>query len=241
MQTIRVWDLPIRLFHWLLVLAIIGLFVTANLGGNWMEWHQRLGYFVLGLVLFRLVWGFAGSFHARFANFLRGPKVVFAYMKALFRKEAQGETSSQLLYQPHHQPHYVGHNPMGAWSVIVILLAVGFQAISGLFADDEIASSGPYATLVSKEVSDFLTKLHKLNSDLLLVLIGIHIGAILFYVFVKKDQLIKPMFTGEKPITSEQFDGKIAESHRPYWIFWLTALVVAAFTYIVVTKKMISG
>ena len=110
---IQVWDLPIRLFHWLLVLAVIGLFVTGKLGGNWMEWHKRLGYFVLGLVIFRILWGVFGSFHARFVNFVRSPMTVWNYMKALGRKESL---------------HYLGHNPMGAFSVIAMLAIFGFSS-----------------------------------------------------------------------------------------------------------------
>ncbi len=211
---IRVWDIPIRLFHWLLVLAVIGLFVSGKLGGNWMEWHQRLGAFVLGLILFRLVWGFTGSFHARFVNFVRGPATAWAYLRAMIRKDPTADL-----------PAYSGHNPLGALSVVAMLLVIGFQAVSGLFADDDILSSGPYAASVSKEVSDWLTKLHKLNSDLILILIGVHISAILFYVLVKKENLLKAMFTGKKSKPDGALDA--AETGGRYWSSWLLALLVA--------------
>jgi cytochrome b len=218
---IQVWDLPIRLFHWLLVLAVIGLFVTGKLGGNWMEWHQRLGYFVLGLVIFRILWGIFGSFHARFVNFVRSPMTVWNYMKALGRKES---------------PHYLGHNPMGAFSVIAMLAILGFQALSGLFADDDILLRGPYAASVSKDISDLLTKLHKWNSDLILILIGVHLLAIAFYFFVKKDNLVKPMITGEKSNIDGQFEAKMPEKARPYWLSWFIAILTVLIVVLVVNK-----
>ncbi len=222
---IRVWDIPVRLFHWLLVLAVIGLFVTGKLGGNWMEYHQKLGAFVLGLVIFRVIWGVLGGFHARFVNFVRGPSIVLAYMKQLVGK-GDGNTL----------PTYLGHNPMGALSVLGLLLVLGFQAVSGLFADDDILSSGPYAASVAKGVSDLLTKLHKLNSDLILILAGVHIAAIAFYFFVKKENLVKAMFTGRKPNTDGVFGAEMAETGRPAWMSWLVAAFSAGVAYAVFIK-----
>ncbi len=221
MKTVRVWDVPIRLFHWLLVLAIIGLFTTGKLGGNWMQWHERIGYFVLGLILFRILWGVVGSRHARFSNFVRGPKTIFGYMKAFTKKDA---------------PHYLGHNPMGALSVVAILLVVGFQAVSGLFADDDIMLRGPYAAAVGTDWSSLITKLHKWNSDLILILIGLHVAAILYYVLVKKDALIKPMFTGEKPNIGGQFEANTPEISRPYWVLMIVLLFVATVVYLVTNR-----
>ena len=221
MKFVRVWDVPIRLFHWLLVVAIIGLFTTGKLGGNWMQWHERIGYFVLGLILFRVIWGVVGSTHARFSNFVRGPKTIFGYMKVFTKKDA---------------PHYLWHNPMGALSVVAILLVVGFQAVSGLFADDDIMLKGPYAAAVGSDWSSLFTKLHKWNSDLILILTGIHIAAILYYVRVKKDTLIKPMFTGKKPSIDGQIGANVPENARPYWVFVIVLLLVAAVVYAVVNR-----
>jgi cytochrome b len=218
---VRVWDWPVRLFHWLLVIAIIGLFVTGKVGGNWMEWHEKIGYFVLGLILFRVVWGFVGTYHARFVNFVRGPKTIIAYTKSLFKKDS---------------PRHLGHNPMGAISVLAFLLVVGFQAISGLFADDDIMLRGPYASMVGSEWSGFITKLHKWNSDLILILIGIHIAAILFYMFVKKDNLIKAMFTGKKSSADGQFRAEVAEKPRRIWLSWFIAVTVGMLVYLVASR-----
>jgi cytochrome b len=221
---VRVWDIPVRVFHWSLVICILGLFITAQLGGNWMEWHKKLGFVVLGLVSFRIVWGFAGSYHARFVNFVRGPQTVMAYFKGLLKNEA---------------PHFLGHNPMGALSVVALLASLLFQAVTGLFSNDDILLEGPYAGAVSKATSDFLTKLHHLNSDLLLILIGVHLAAIAFYFFKKKENLVKAMVTGEKESNSSNgghLEAQMAETPRPVWSFWIIAALVTAIVYAVVTK-----
>ena len=208
----RVWDWPVRLFHWLLVLAVIAMFVTGKLGGNWMEWHKRTGFFVIGLIAFRFIWGFVGSHHARFVNFLRGPKTIMSFLRG-----TSGESA--------------GHNPLGALSVVAMLLAIAFQAGSGLFANDDIMLEGPYAVAVGKEMSDFITRLHKLNSRFILVLVGVHLAVVAFYFFGKKTDLIKPMFTGRK-IWADELPAVV---HRPWLAPAIVALVGLA-VYLLVNK-----
>jgi cytochrome b len=220
---IKLWDFPTRLFHWCLVLAIIGLFVTGKLGGNWMEWHQRLGFFVLGLILFRLVWGVVGSHTARFSQFVRGPRAVIGYLRGLMSGQPQ----------PVAAP---GHNPLGALSVVAMLVVVGFQAVSGLFSDDDILLRGPYAAAVSKDLSEWFSKMHEWNSNLIIGLVVLHLAAIAFYVFYKKDNLVKPMITGEKSLPDGQFQTLLPENARPAWVFVVVVLVVAATTYCVVAR-----
>jgi len=226
--TTRVWDWPIRLFHWLLVLAIAGLFFTGKQGGNWMQWHEYIGYSVLGLILFRVIWGVVGSYHAKFINFVRGPKTVFAYMKTLNKKDAPSN------------PKYLGHNPMGALSVIAFLVVIGAQAIFGLFADDDIMLRGPYASMVGSELSSLFTQLHQWNSNLILALIGLHIAAILFYVFIKKDNLIKAMFTGKKSSIGGRFEPNMSEKSRPYWLFIIVVALVTTIVYAVANKLFLA-
>jgi cytochrome b len=180
---IYVWDLPTRLFHWLTVGLVTTSFVTGEMGGNWMVLHMRCGYTLLTLLLFRLVWGFAGGQHARFAAFVRGPAAVWRYATSLLRHDAS---------------RYLGHNPMGGWSVLAMLAALLLQATTGLFANDDIFTEGPLYPLVSKATSDFLTGVHLVNQGLILALIGLHLGAVLFYWVVKRDNLILPMVTGRK-------------------------------------------
>lgn len=204
-STVRVWDLPTRLFHWLLVINIVGSVVTINLGGNWVETHFWLGYCALTLLLFRLVWGLVGPRYARFSNFIYGPKPVWGYLRG--------------------QGRYLGHNPLGAFSVFALLASLTFQAVTGLFANDDIASEGPLVRLIDKDLSDRLTGLHHWNANLLYVLIGLHVAAILFYVLFRREQLIKPMITGDK--VAEPGDEPAQDTGRVRWMA-LVALGLAA-------------
>jgi cytochrome b len=178
---IRVWDLPTRLFHWTLTLCIVLGIIFVKIGGNAMQWHAYCGYLALALVVFRIIWGFAGSWHARFANFVPSPKRLVAYLK--------GETAGGL-----------GHNPLGGLSVIALLLAVLLQASTGLFADDDIIFQGPLTKYVSNATVAFLTSIHRFNQYIIMALVALHIGAILFYQIYKKESLVGPMITGDKKI-----------------------------------------
>ncbi len=181
MQKIKLWDLPTRLFHWLLVGAMVALFITGQMGGNAIELHGKVGIFVVGLIVFRLVWGFVGSTYARFGHFFPSPARIKAYLG--------GEWKG------------LGHNPLGALSVFALLGLVGLQAVLGLFANDDIAFQGPLYDLVGRDLSGRLTGLHHLLANGLMILVGLHVAAIVFYVRAKKDNLVKPMITGWKEVS----------------------------------------
>lgn len=180
-KIIRVWDLPIRLFHWLLVLGIVLSFVTVKIGGNVMELHARVGYCVLTLIVFRICWGFIGSHHARFIHFVPSPKGLLNYLS--------GKTKAGL-----------GHNPLGALSVLALLFSIGLQAVTGLFANDDIAFEGPLAKHVSNGTVELLTSIHHQNEKILIILIVVHLCAIFYYQKFKGENLIKPMLLGDKEI-----------------------------------------
>ncbi|MDR2164154.1 MAG: cytochrome b/b6 domain-containing protein [Zoogloeaceae bacterium] len=202
MKIIKLWDIPTRLFHWLLVVAIVALFITGILGGNAIVWHGRLGILVVGLVTFRVVWGFVGSTYARFRQFVPGPASIAAYLKGSW--------------------HGPGHNPLGAFSVLALLALVTFQAISGLFTNDEISFSGPLYRLVDPELSLTLTSYHRVLAYVLLAFVGLHVASIVFYAIVKKDFLLIPMITGMKQVEA-------GESYRGGGIApFLLALAIAA-------------
>jgi cytochrome b len=184
-KIIRVWDLPIRLFHWLLVICIISSFITVKIGGNAMEWHARVGYCVLTLIIFRICWGFIGSHHARFIHFVPGPKGLLNYLS--------GKTKAGL-----------GHNPLGALSVLALLCSVGLQAVTGLFANDDIAFEGPFSKYVSSSTVELLTSIHYFNEKILIALIVIHLCAIFYYQKFKGENLIKPMLLGDKEIVPSE-------------------------------------
>jgi cytochrome b len=175
-----VWDLPVRVTHWALVLAVAGCWATHYAGIEWFAWHRRLGYTVLVLASFRVVWGFVGTRHARFASFVRGPRTLLAYLR-----ERSGAT--------------VGHNPVGALSVVALLALLLLQAATGLFANDEIMHMGPFYGWIAPELSNRITSLHRASSEWLLVLIGLHVAAVAFYARVRRRPLVRAMVTGRKP------------------------------------------
>ena len=184
---IRVWDLPTRVFHWAIVACVIGLVITANLGGSAMEWHFRLGYTVLSLLLFRLVWGFVGGHWSRFRSFIFTPSTVWRYLRGAGKAE-----------------HSVGHNPAGAGSVFALLGFLLLQATSGLFTDDEIAAAGPLGKFVSNVVVGDASYYHReIGKTVLIALVVLHIAAIVFYVLRKRQNLVRPMLQGDKELAFE--------------------------------------
>jgi cytochrome b len=205
---IRVWDLPTRLFHWSLAALIVVSFVTVKLGGNLMVWHERSGYAILTLLLFRLAWGIGGGRYARFAAFVRGPGTVLAFLRG-----AGGAGGAA------HSP---GHNPLGALSVLGLLAVVGFQAASGLFANDDIAFEGPLSARVSGATASLLTTLHRWNEKTIIALVALHLAAILYYRFGKRRDLVGPMISGDA-----EFPGAWPAS-RDDTMLRLRALVIAA-------------
>lgn len=178
---IRVWDLPIRLFHWLLVACILGSLVSIHLFESAVQIHAYFGYCILTLLVFRLIWGFVGSRHARFASFIPNSKAISDYL--------QGKS-----------PRFLGHNPIGALSVFALLFVLSVQVVTGLFVDDEITFQGPFAKYVPNAVVSFLSEIHEGNQVVIYTLITIHILAIGYYRKFKGENLIKPMITGDKEI-----------------------------------------
>jgi cytochrome b len=175
-----VWDLPVRLTHWLLVAAVAGCWATHYAGLEWFAWHRRLGYVVLVLVAFRLVWGFVGTRHARFASFLRGPRTILGYLRD--RDAAQP----------------AGHNPLGALGVVALLALLLVKAATGLFANDEIVNAGPFYGWVAPASSNRLTTLHRMASDWLLVLIAVHVLAVGWHTLARRRSIVRAMLSGRK-------------------------------------------
>jgi cytochrome b len=182
---VRVWDWPVRLVHWAMVLLLIALLTTAKIGGDAMVWHMRAGEAMLTLVAFRIIWGFAGSPYARFSSFVRGPRAVISYARSIFA--------------PPHEVH-AGHNPLGGWMVIALLLALLFQTGTGLFTNDDVLTDGPLVRLISKDLSDAISSLHRKNAWVVGGLALAHIGAVLFYLIALKENLISPMLHGAKAL-----------------------------------------
>jgi cytochrome b len=206
MIQVRVWDLPTRVFHWSLALLVVALVVTGNLGGNAMVWHFRCGYAVLSLLLFRLMWGFVGGYWSTWRQLSCTPSAVRHFF------------STQ-----HRSARYVGHNPLGSLSVIALLSLLLLQVTTGMFSDDEIANAGPLTVWVSESSVSMATHWHKgLGKILVLLLISIHLVAIAWYFFKKKENLSRAMLQGDKtwPVPS------VSSADRP--LDWLKGLVCLA-------------
>jgi cytochrome b len=179
---VRVWDVPVRIFHWTIVVLIATSWIAADQG--FMRVHLWSGSTLLALLMFRLVWGIVGSTTARFSDFVHSPRAACRYLRAL----GAGE-----------KPRYAGHNPAGGWMVMVLLALLSAQVATGLFSNDGLKFMGPLALHVTADTSDRLTSLHGWLFNILLLLIWLHVVAVFFYLFVKREDLITPMLTGKKP------------------------------------------
>lgn len=214
-RRVLVWDLPTRLFHWTLVAAVAGCWWTGERGQ--METHALLGYVVLALLLFRLAWGLVGSETARFASFLRGPSAAIGHVRHfLKRAPLDGEA---------------GHNPIGGYAVLVLLVLLIVQTVSGLFLYDEEMYWAPLYAWVSEENAAWLGWLHDFTFDLLLVMIAVHVAAILAYLLVKKLNLVGPMLSGRAALPAGTAPPRIASTFVALGLFALAALLV----YLLVT------
>jgi cytochrome b len=217
-----IWDLPTRLFHWLLVLSILAQYVTAELLDDAVQWHFYIGYFSLGLIIFRLLWGMFGPKYAKFSHFVKGPSAVFEYAKTLLDRDSLPS---------------VGHNPLGGWFVVLMIVLVLVQAVSGLFMTDDIFLDGPLRSMASGEVLSILNTLHHLAFDALVYVIALHIGASVFYGIYKRQKLVPPMISGKKdlPEDDEQYYGEAQGiPHSQLGKAIIVAIIAAAFVYIVV-------
>lgn len=179
---VKVWDLPIRLFHWTLVVLVSVAWVSGQWGK--LDLHMLLGTWIVALLLFRWVWGLVGTSTARFTQFVRGPGAILAYLAAA----RSGTVRS------------IGHNPLGALSVLALLGLLTVQAVTGLFTSDDIFSEGPLAHLVSGKLVSQLSTIHRIGGKVLLALVAVHLAAVIFYTLVKKDDLVPAMITGLKKV-----------------------------------------
>jgi cytochrome b len=210
-RTVKLWDLPVRLVHWSLVVLLPALWWTWRSGRTPL--HEKLGYITLGLLLFRILWGIFGSSTARFANFVKGPRVIAAYLRG-------------------GAPRSVGHNPLGALSVLALLGLMIVEAGFGLFAEDiDGEESGALARFVSYETADWAREWHAVLFNVILAVVAVHVLAILFYLLVKRDNLVGPMVTGRKA-----FEEPIAEPvMAPAWRIIAAAVIAAAIAWWVST------
>ncbi len=181
-KTGRVWDLPTRVFHWSLAILVLLAWVTSEAEGALFWTHLATGYGVMGLVVFRLAWGVAGTRHARFSDFLYPWSVVRTHMKEMLQPAPA---------------RFLGHTPAGGWMIVILLAVLAVLVASGLFAGDE-GEKGPLAHIAGAGLADGLGEVHEILNTLLWSLIAVHVAAVLFVSFSTKDNLIRAMWTGRK-------------------------------------------
>ena len=210
---VKVWDLPVRLIHWSLVVLVGVSWLTAEIGQ--LALHHLSGYLIFALVAARIVWGFVGSTTARFAHFVKGPEAVKAYTAGLFNR---AEAAS------------VGHNPLGALSVLALLGVLGLQVLLGLFAQDSDGlGPGPLANRLSRQAGRAVAEVHEAVFGLLLIFIALHVAAILFHTCYKRDTLLRPMVTGRKLLPPESAKDLHFTSAKWAALAFIFALAVVVF------------
>lgn len=227
MQKIRVWDLPTRVFHWLLFLGVLVALVTGEEGEEGvLSIHQLFGFLVMVLLVFRLGWGLVGTRHVRFASFIRGPKTVVPYLRALLRLSP---------------PASLGHNPLGAWMIVLLLIDLMVVVGTGLFAGEgeeygeasEAIEGGPLAHLVSPGTADLLSGVHEVFANLLIALIVIHVLGVLVDWLLTGDNLVRAMITGEKRLKPGFDAAQAIRSSRLYVAIPLALAAIGITCYIV--------
>jgi len=185
---VRVWDLPTRVFHWLLAFCVVSTLIAAWRGGNAMQWHLWLGYTIFALLLFRAAWGFVGGHWSRFRSFAYAPRVALRYLRGKGRAD---------------ELHHVGHTPIGAYAVFALLAVLAVQVATGLFANDEIATTGPLNRFVSDRTGSLLTHWHTVfGQGLVLALVSLHVGAIAYYAVRLRRNLVPAMWHGDKHLAA---------------------------------------
>ena len=180
-RPVKVWDGPTRLFHWAIVLLVFASWATAQF--NLMGWHVWSGYAIFILLVFRVLWGIVGSDTARFTWFLRSPVAAFHHLRVFHRREPDTE---------------IGHNAAGGWMVLLLLALLGLQVATGLYANDQAMTEGPFAELVGQDTSDWLTHIHRLTFTALEIAVALHVLAIAAYMLIRRHDLVRPMITGFK-------------------------------------------
>lgn len=212
----RIWDLPTRLFHWILVVLIFAAWFSA--WRDWMQVHVICGLTVLTLLLYRLIWGFVGSDTARFSHFLRSPAAALRHLRHVLRREPDTET---------------GHNAAGGWMVMLMLGLLGVQVGTGLCSNDDIMVEGPLAEFVGKDRSDWLTHIHHVNFTLIEVAIAMHVLAIISYRVLKGHNLLLPMITGKKRLPGATRAPRMMHPVLALAVLLFAALAVVLFLLVV--------
>ena len=211
-RTILVWDLPIRLFHWLTVALVAAAYATWRM--NWMDWHAYAGDALLTLVLFRLAWGIIGSDTARFISFLASPRAAFRHLTHILRRETDEQA---------------GHNPAGGWMVMLMLGLLLGQTLTGIIDNNDVADAGPLTDILPAWLSNLIDDLHAWLWNALLAAIALHVLAIALYAVAKRQNLVRAMLTGRKTLPAEATPPRVASPLLALLALASAAAVAAVF------------
>ena len=201
-RPVLVWDLPTRLFHWLAAALVLAAYVTLRL--DWMAWHADAGEALLAVVLFRLAWGVVGSGSARFARFLAFPRAAARHLAHLFRRE------------PDTLP---GHNPAGGWMVVLLLLLMLGEALTGIVTNNDVADDGPLTDVMPAWLANLVSDLHGWLWQALLAAVTLHIAAVAVFAVAKRQNLVRPMLTGRKRLPVWVSAPRMAPPFRAILVF----------------------
>ena len=207
-----IWDLPLRIFHWSFAITILASWYTSEQEGEMVELHMQLGFVALALIAFRILWGIIGPKHARFSQFIPSPKTLISYLHPA--KESKSAP---------------GHNPLGALMVVLMIVLITLQAVSGLFINDDIFSSGPYYGSIGNDLEKVMAFIHHNTFDFMIAAIALHLGAIAYYWRIKKQNLVLPMITGKK--TANQVSAVDAIPHSKLILGCVVAVCCLGFVY----------
>ncbi|WP_035558580.1 MULTISPECIES: cytochrome b/b6 domain-containing protein [Burkholderiaceae] len=210
-RAVLVWDLPVRLFHWSVVVLVVAAYVTIRL--NWMDWHVRIGETLLALVLFRLLWGCFGSETARFRSFLASPVAALQHLRHVLRRDPDVQ---------------VGHNPAGAWMVLLLLALLLTETLTGLYVYNDVADVGPLSEWMPAPIANAISTLHAVVWDVLLIAVVLHVTAILLYAAAKGHNLLRPMLTGRKSLPADVQAPRTASAALALLLLAIAAAVVVA-------------
>jgi cytochrome b len=210
LEPVRVWDVPVRIFHWSIVALVIAAYVTSRY--NWMTCHVFVGRLILTLLIFRVLWGFWGSDTARFRRFLVRPSVALAYARDFFSR---------------HEATHIGHTPAGGWMMVALILVLSVQVLTGLFAYNDVARVGPLFGLFSAHTVDALVSTHGLFFSFLMVLVALHLAAVVAYRVFKRHNLVWPMATGIHYLPPGAGKPEIMSARRALSLFFLSVVVAA--------------
>ncbi len=214
-RPMKVWDAPTRLFHWAIVLLVLASWATAHF--ELMDWHVWSGYAIFTLLVFRLLWGIVGSDTARFAWFLRSPAAAFRHLRVFHRREPDTE---------------IGHNAAGGWMVLLLLGLLAFQVATGLYANNQALTEGPFAELVGQETSDWLTHIHRVTFTVIEIAVLVHVLAVGAYMLVRRHDLLLPMITGSKRLPAGLRSPRL---RSPILAVACLAVAIGVVTYVIRT------